>query len=218
MTDLVGEVSTVRKRVDEQRGKVDLAVDGIRKLETRLGEVMAAESERRQSQAGFIEKQTMLQVERDRTWKEWQVRFETVEKVANNLDTQWQAIDATHRSVKKSQETLDDTTQRFERRIAEITEMQRLNEDRFRQDWVSFKADDQKRWNNYTLAADEQKREETRQFEKLTERLVLLEDLGQELQDLVQQVNEEAGRRLQGLLSLAHEYMTAYENVFGRPR
>jgi hypothetical protein len=160
----------------------------------------------------------MLQVERERTWKEWLVRFETVEKVANGLDTQWQAIDATHRSVKKSQEALDETTQRFERRLNEITEMQRLTEDRFRQDWVTFKADDQKRWNNYTLSAEEQQREVGRQFDKLSERLVFLEDLGQELQDLVHQANEEAGKRLQGLLALAHEYMTAYENVFGRPR
>jgi chromosome segregation ATPase len=218
LTDLDGEVVAVRKRVDEQRGKIDMTADGQRKLETRQGEIQAAESERRQSQAAFIEKQTMLQVERERTWKEWLVRFETVEKVANGLDTQWQAIDATHRSVKKSQEALDETTQRFERRLNEITEMQRLTEDRFRQDWVTFKADDQKRWNNYTLSAEEQQREVGRQFDKLSERLVFLEDLGQELQDLVHQANEEAGKRLQGLLALAHEYMTAYENVFGRPR
>ncbi len=218
LTDLDGEVVAVRKRVDEQRGKIDMTADGLRKLETRQGEIQAAESERRQSQAAFIEKQTMLQVERERTWKEWLVRFETVEKVANGLDTQWQAIDATHRSVKKSQEALDETTQRFERRINEITEMQRLTEDRFRQDWVTFKADDQKRWNNYTLAAEEQQREVGRLFDKLSERLVFLEDLGQELQDLVHQANEEVGKRLQGLLALAHEYMTAYENVFGRPR
>ena len=218
LTDLVGEVSAVRKRVDEQRGKVDLTSDGLRKLETRLGEILSAESERRQSQAAFIEKQTMLQVERERTWKEWQVRFETVEKIANGLDTQWQAIDATHRSVKKSQEALDETTQRFERRIAEITEIQRLNEDRFRQDWVTYKADDQKRWNNYSLSAEEQQREVNRQFDKFTERLVLLEDMSQEVKDLVHQVNEEAGKRLQGMLALAHEYMSAYENVFGRSR
>ena len=41
--------------------------------------------------------------------------------------------------------------QRFDRRLNEITEMQRLVEERFRQEWVSFKADDQKRWTNYTL-------------------------------------------------------------------
>ncbi len=139
LTDLDGEVVAARKMVEEQRGKLDMTADGIHKIETRLGEMQAAESERRQSQTAFIEKQTMLQVERERTWKEWLVRFETVEKVANGLDTQWQAIDATHRSVKKSQEALDETTQRFERRINEITEMQRLTEDRFRQDWSPLK-------------------------------------------------------------------------------
>ena len=218
LTDLDGEVVAVRKRVDEQRGKLDMTSDGIRKLETRQSEILGAESERRQSQTAFIEKQTMLQVERERTWKEWLVRFETVEKVASGLDTQWQAIESTHRSVKKSQEALDETSQRFERRINEITEMQRLTEDRFRQDWVTFKADDQKRWNNYTLAAEEQQREVGRQFDKLSERLIFLEDLGQEMQDLVHQANEETGKRLQSLLALAHEFMSTYENTFGRPR
>ena len=31
-----------------------------------------------------------------------------------------------------------------------------LTEERFRQEWVNFKADDQKRWTNYTLAQEEQ--------------------------------------------------------------
>jgi chromosome segregation ATPase len=218
LTDLIGEVDATRKRVDEQRGKVEMTSDGFHKLETRIGELQLAESERRHSQNAFIDKQTMMQVERERTWKEWLVRFETVEKVAKNLDTQWQALDATHRSVKKSQDTLDDTSQRFERRINEITEMQRLSEDRFRQDWVTFKADDQKRWNNYTLTAEEHQREMTRQFEKTSERLILLEDLSQEMQDLLHQVNEEAAKRLRGLLTLAHDYMAAYETAFGKPR
>ena len=100
LTDLVGEVAAVRKRVDEQRGKVDLTADGLRKYETRLVELQAAESERRQAQAAFIEKQTMAYVERERTWKEWQERFDAVEKTASGLDVQIQALDSIQRSVK----------------------------------------------------------------------------------------------------------------------
>jgi chromosome segregation ATPase len=216
LTDIQGEVAAIRKRVDEQRGKVDITSDNLRKLETRIGELLAAESERRQSQTSFIEKQTLWQVERDRTWKEWQGRFEIIEKSAINLDAQLQALDATQRSVKRSQDALDDATQRFDRRINEITEMQRLGEDRFRQEWVTFKADDQKRWTNYTLAQEEQLREEGRRFDKVTERLVTLEDLTQELQDVIHQINIETDKRLQGLITLAHEWMAAYENAFGR--
>jgi chromosome segregation ATPase len=218
LTDLVGEVASVRKRVDEQRGKVDLTADGLRKFETRLVELQAAESERRQAQSAFIEKQTMGYVERERTWKEWQERFVTVEKMAAGLDVQIQALDSIQRSVKKSQDALDDVTQRFDRRINEITEMQRLSDDRFRQEWVTFKADDQKRWTNYTLAQEEQQRDMSRQFGKVSDRLMTLEGMSQELADRLQQGNEETEKRLQGLVGLAHEWISAYENAFGRTR
>lgn len=216
LTDMVGEVAALRKRIDEQRGKVDLTADQFRKIEARLGELTSGEIERRQAQAAFVEKQTLLQVERERTWKEWLVRFESVEKQAANLDTQLLNLDAINRSVKKSQEGLDEVTQRIERRINEITEVQRLTDDRFRQDWTAFKADDQKRWTNYTISQEEQQREFNRQFDKITERFSNLEDLTHDLQDMLRQINEESEKRLQGLLTLSHEWMAAYERTFSQ--
>jgi chromosome segregation ATPase len=216
LTDLQAEVAATRKRVDEGRGKVDITSDNLRKVEGRIGELLTAESERRQSQTVFVEKQTLAQVERERQWNDWQARFDIVEKSAVLLDSQVQTLDATQRSVKRSQDLLDDATQRFDRRVNEITEVQRLAEERFRQEWVTFKADDQKRWTNYVLAQEEQQREEGRRFEKVTERLVSLEDLTQELQDVIHQINAEVEKRLQSLVVLAHEWAAAYENAFGR--
>jgi hypothetical protein len=94
--------------------------------------------------------------------------------------------------------------------------MQRLTEDRFRQDWVAFRADDQKRWTNYALVQEEQQREITRSFERYSERIVALEDMTQEVQDIVQQVKEESQKRLQNLLAMAHEWVEQYDRVFGR--
>ncbi len=94
--------------------------------------------------------------------------------------------------------------------------MQRLTEDRFRQDWTAFKADDQKRWTNYTIGHEEQQREAARQLEKIGERFGGLEDAVQELQESIQLINEETQKRLQGLVNLAHEYMATYEKAFGR--
>jgi len=218
LTDLQGEVAALRKRMEEQRGKSDLNAESLRKIEMRLSEFQAAEGERRQAQTAFIEKQNLLQVERDRVWKEWKVRFEVIEKSAQNLDAQLQALDATHRSIKRAQEGFEEISQRFERRINEITEMQRLSEDRFRQEWVSFKADDQKRWTNYTLSQEETQREVNRQFEKINERLVTLEDSAQDIRDLQRQIVEETQKRLQSLLSTAHDWMEQYDKTFGQSR
>jgi chromosome segregation ATPase len=218
LTDLQGEQQALRKRQDEQRGKVELAGESQRKLELRIGEVQAAESERRASQTGFIDKLTVWQVERDRTWKDMQSKFDEITRQAVNLDAQLQTLDATQRAVKRSQEAFDEITQRFERRLNEITEMQRLVEDRFRQEWVSYKADDQKRWTNYSLTVEEQQREFNRSFEKYNDRLVLIEDMALELRDLMHQLIEEEQKRLQSAVAAAHQSMDEFEKAFEQPR
>ncbi len=78
LVDIQSEVASLRKRIDEQRGKVDLSVDAVRKVDLRLSEIQTAENERRQSQVVFIEKQNMLAVERERVWKDWQGKFEDI--------------------------------------------------------------------------------------------------------------------------------------------
>ncbi len=218
LVDLQGEVNAMRKRVDDQRGQTELFNTGLRKLETRVSELVTVEGERRDSMAGFLDKQALTQVERERTWKEWQSRFGTIEKQAVDIETQLLTLDTTNREVKRAQASVEELTQRVERRINEITEIQRLSEDRFRQEWVTFKADDQKRWTNYTLTQEEQRSEITRQFEKLSERSTHLEDELQEVKDLLQQANELAEKRLQNILAMAHEWVTAYEKTVGRPR
>jgi chromosome segregation ATPase len=214
LTDVQGELAALRKRQEEIRGKQDLAGDNVRKLENRIKDLLAAESERREAQTAFIEKVNLAQVERDRTFREWQDRFEAIEKITTGLEKQLTELENTHRSVKKSQAALDEVTQRFDRRVNEITEVQRLNEDRFRQEWTTFKSDDQKRWSNYTLAQEEQHREMNREIDTLNDRIAQLEDLLQDLQDNLQQLGREDINRMQTMLNKLRESIETYNDIF----
>jgi chromosome segregation ATPase len=218
LVDLQGEVTALRKRADEHRGQAELMSANFRKLEGRLNELINVEAERREAQAAFLDKQALQQAERESTWKDWQLRFDTIEDQTADVEAQLQALDTTHRDTKRLREEIEGIAQRVERRMSEITEMQRLGEERFRQEWVTFKADDQKRWTNYTLTQDEQRSEVARQFEKLANRVTQIEDNLLEIQDLLQQVNEETEKRLQGLLALSHEWVSAYERVLSHVR
>ena len=218
IVDLQGEVNALRKRMDDQRGLSELTNTNLRKLETRVNELIIVEAERRDAMSNFLDKQAVTQVERERTWKEWQSRFETIEKQAVDIESQLVSLDTTHREVKRTQTTMEELTQRVERRINEITEIQRLSEDRFKQEWVTFKGDDQKRWMNYTLTQEEQRNEAVRQYEKLAEQSTHLEDELQEVKDLIQQSNELAEKRLQSILALAHDWVTTYERTLGHTR
>jgi chromosome segregation ATPase len=213
LADLLGEVTAIRKRQDEQRGKVDITTDSTRKLEQRVTELLNAESERRQAVNTFIEKQSVQQVERDRTWKEWQDRFGAFEKQTSMIDTQLQTLESMQRAVKRSQDSFEEITQKFDRRINEITEMSRINEDRFRQEWVGFKNDDQKRWTNYSLSQDEQSSELRRQLDKFLERVDKLEDISADLSDLLTQINEETQKRLQSLVNMTHTWAEEFSQM-----
>ncbi len=218
IADVQGDLASIRKRSEDAREKSDLNMDSLRQLDTRINELLSSETDRRQAQLLFIEQQSMTQVERDRGWKDIQIRFEGFLKQNINIDQQLIALEETQRSVKRSQESFDDMNTRIERRINEITEIQRLTEERFRQEWVTLKADDQKRWTNYTLAQDDWVKEIRVDLEKLNQRIAALDDVYQSLQDLVQQTSETTETQLQELMNWAHEFLTNYGRIMGRPR
>jgi hypothetical protein len=58
----------------------------------------------------------------------------------------------------------------LERRINEVAEMQRLSEERFRQEWNSWISDDQKRWRQFTLTNDDTWRTHDKEFEQFRAR------------------------------------------------
>ncbi len=218
LADLSGEVAAIRKRSDDAREKSELNADSIRLLDGRMNELMSSETERRQGQISFIESQNLAQVERDRAWKDWQTRFETFTRQTSTLDAQLLALDETQRATKRAQEAFEEINQRLERRIKEITEIQRLAEDRFRQEWVTFKADDQKRWTNFSLTQDEVQKDIRAELEKINQRATALDDLSQTLQDQLTQTTETTETQLQELMNWAHEWLTNYERIMGRSR
>lgn len=218
IVDLQGEVTALRKRADEQRGQMELNSANQRKLESRMGEIVVQDSERQEAQNAFLEKQALQQVQFERTWQEWQTHIETIDRQSGDIEKQFQSLDSTHSEVKRIKNSIEELHQRVDRRVNEITEVQRLAEERFRGEWVTFKADDQKRWTNYTLTQEEQRNELSRNLEKMGDQISDLDVGVQEVQDLIQQTTEETERRLHSLLSMVHDWVAAFERTAGSRR
>lgn len=215
IADLQGEIAATRKRIDEARSKADTNADNLKTIDSRMNELMVSETERKNAQRTFIESQSVAQIDRDRTYKEWKEKFDTVKQQAETLDQQIVQLEETLRSAKKAQETYNELNSKLERRINEVTEMQRLAEDRLRQEWVTFKADDQKRWTGYTLAQDEGTKDVQRAVTKLEERIGKLDESSETLQDQLHQTADATEQQLQELMNVAHEWLSAYERIMG---
>ena len=215
VADLQGEITAVRKRVEETREKTDLTADGFKNIDNRIKELQLSEAERKSAQTAFIEQQSVAQIDRERSYKEWKEKFDLVKQQAQVLDTQILALEETLRTAKRAQETYNELNSKLERRINEVTEMQRLAEDRLRQEWVTFKADDQKRWTGYTLSQDEGTKDVRRLVQKLEERISPLDESIQTVQDQVNQTTEATEQQLQALMNVAHEWLSTYERIMG---
>ena len=218
VADLQGEVSATRKRFDEFGGKMELVLSDQRKIETRLNEIQAAEVERRDAQNAFMEQITRNQEKRERLWKDWEQRFTGIEKQSKELAAHLKNISETERAVRKAQETFEDITGQLTRRINEITEMQRLGEEKFRQEFATFKADDQKRWTNYMLTQEELLRDSGRKLERLSGQTTNLEDTVQEMQDVLQHLSDQTEKRLQTMLANMSDWVAENERFLGSMR
>jgi len=218
VADIQGEITSVRKRVDEFRQKTELHGDSLRNIENRFSELISSESERKQAQAAFLEQQSLAQVDRDKAYKQWLDKVETFKQQTETLDAQTQTLDETVRAAKRAQESYIELNQKLERRINEITEMQRLGEERLRQEWVSFKADDQKRWTGYSLSSEESMRDLRKTVDKYEERITSIDDANQTIQDQLHQTTDATEQQLQELMNVAHQWLTAYERIMGHVR
>lgn len=218
ITDALGEISSLRKRSDEQHDKLEIIANNVSKVQAQLDHFESEEMQRKKNQVKFMEEQALVQVERERTWKEWQVLLDNLGKQSVDIGNTLQNLDETHRTIINLQKTVQELAQKVERRLNEMAEVHRLSEERFRQEWATSQADQEKRWVNYTLMQDEQRGAVIRQNEKLLEKVTTMEDALQDVQDSAQLINDLTQKQLQGIISNLHEMVTEYDRNLGRNR
>lgn len=211
VTELQSELAALRNRSESTQGVLDTVEDRLRRLETDVGELSTAESERRRSLDAWTENQSRKLVDFEREWNEWDDRFRAFEKQADELDDRMVQYEETYRSTRKLQTELEQVVERLERRINEITEMQRLAEERTKQEWTAFQADDQKRWNTYKLTNDEQWREHERTHKRIAENLSELRDDANTSMERIADLAAGIDRRIRSLLSLSRSWAEQLE-------
>lgn len=215
IADLQGEITAVRKRIDEHRDRTTIQADSIRAVENRITDLLASELERKQAQSAFIDQQSVAQIDRERAFKDWQQRFDEFIKEASGLDAQVQRMDEALRGAKKAQDTYMELNTKLERRINEVTEMQRLAEERLRQEWITFKADEQKRWTGYSLSSEEAFRDIRKEVGKYESGITALNEATQVMQDQIHQTTDITEKQLQEMMNVVHEWMISYQRIMG---
>ncbi len=218
VVDLQTEMPELRKRGDENKTKLEILEDLVRRNDVRVGELLTLENDRRLSQMAWMETQAVAAAERERAWNELRQRAESILRDTEDFGHRMDTYAETHRQMKKSLEENYVNLERIDRRINEAAEIQRLSEERFRQEWNAFLADEQKRWTTHMLLRDEQWRDNDRHVSKIEERVNTLEEQVPDMRETIRGMQAIDQARLQALYTLLREQMAEYDQSLTKVR
>jgi chromosome segregation ATPase len=171
LSEIETELPEQKKQMDTIRPKLTLIEDLTIRNERRIQEFANGERERREQIQQFIDQQQLVMQQRDQQVGDLFKRFaQHDEEMSKNIE-RFELWEQTHREMKRVIDDFNRIGDRLERRINEVAEMQRLSEERFRQEWNDWRDDDQKRWKQLTLSNDEVWRNHDREFETYVKRL-----------------------------------------------
>ncbi len=185
LSEIESELPELRKAIDGIKPKITLLEDLSLRNERKVLDVQTGERERREQMQQFIDQQTLLLQQRDQQVQELVKRFGEQDSAMQRNMERFETWAEAYREMKKIIDDFERIGERLERRINEVAEMQRLSEERFRQEWNDWRADDQKRWKQFTISNDEVWRLHDKEFERFVTRLSEIEAMFPPLQDAI---------------------------------
>lgn len=218
VVDLQAELPELRKRADENKAKLEILEDMVRRNDVRIGEVVSLENDRRLSQMAWMETQQVAAAERERAWNDLRQRAEAILRGTDDFGHRMETYAETHRQMKKLIDEYYVNVDRVERRINEAAEIQRLAEERFKQEWNAFMADEQKRWTTHMLLRDEQWRDNDRIVSKLNDRIDIVEEQLPDFRETLRTMQATDQTRLQALYNVVREFVSEYDQALTKAR
>jgi chromosome segregation ATPase len=204
LSDIQSELPDIQKQVDAVRPKLEAIENMVLRNEKRVVDVQTAERDRREELQQFIDQQTLLLQQRDQQVADLTRNFSAYDEDMRRYVERFESWAETHRQMKKIVDDFERIGERLGRRINEVAEMQRLSEERFRQEWNDWIADDQKRWKQFTLTNDEAWRNHDKQIGQVRQGL-------DGLQEALDPVKNSLDRMWQLERARAHMYRERYQ-------
>jgi DNA repair exonuclease SbcCD ATPase subunit len=212
------EVPELRRQIDALKPKFDLLESFSLRNEKQILEVQGMDRDRQTTLQTFIDQQTLSAQQRDARVEEIRNSFGHYEEEMRKRFDRFESWSETHRQMKQVVTDFNRVSERLEKRITEIAEMQRVAEDRFRQEWGAWTGDDAKRWKTFTLSNDEARRQQDRSIEELRTRAAETMAMFTPVQDSLDRLWKFERGLVDGLRERLNSLLSEYDQPSERPR
>lgn len=201
ISDTSGEIGDIAKRVEGQQAKLDLLEELSRRNERTIAELAGLLNEFKQQRVVWTEQQALADQKRENVMNDMLRRMEMFAEDMENFAKQVEGWSGTHREMKKLIQDFERLADRVDRRVNEVSEVQRLSEERFRTEWEEFQGEDQKRWRQFTLTNEEAWRENEKALGEIRILLTQFSERSERQREHIKYVSEVQ----QGILNMLSE-------------
>lgn len=223
IAQLQAEHVELLKRTDAIGAKPPVLEERINRLERDLQKIQPIPEQLRTEQQAFLEGQRVTDVERSRQMTVWEAEFlqqrEQIEKQAVRMREFAAQYEAAGRAIK----TLEEFQAVMIRDQRQISELQRLAEERQRKELAEWQAENEQRWKKETLRWDYTLQEQQKTNQKLADRfppteksVALLQREIETLWKLQEQLGSRQLREAQHLLDLIGKALEDRPKAEGR--
>ena len=157
------ETIELQKRADSLQAKDLVLEDVLRRDEARLEQLQQSEVERQQTVERFLEQGRLADQRRKQELAQWAEKLEEFEELMAGYAKQWRLFEEQHRLSRESTTALQELKQRLEKRQNEMSELQRVEAERMRQQWTEFLGEVDRRHKQQEVERDQWSKEQQRQ-------------------------------------------------------
>lgn len=207
----------IQKQFDSLQTKDLIVEDLTRRNETKIEQLQQSELDRRQITDSFLEQAKLGDQKRKQELAAWAEKIDEFEELMAGYAKQWRLFEDQHRLSREATAGLQELKKRLELRQTEMSELQRVDTERMKQQWNEFLAEVDRLDKQQQLELSQWDKEQKRQRENYLEQFRLVEgELGNMAQDIkalfaLQEKYADAFRQMTRI------WLEGYESIVSTP-
>ena len=163
------------KRTDTVPGKLAILEERIQRLERDLEKIRPVPDVLRREQQTFIEAQKLGEVERGRRMEQWEAAFIEQKKAIESQIVRMREFAAQYEASQRALKSLEEFQGQILRGQKQVSELQRLAEERQRKELAAWQTENEQRWKKELLRWEYATQEQQKATAKIVERFPPIE-------------------------------------------
>jgi hypothetical protein len=180
------EIVEVMKRTDIIPAKLSVLEERVQRTERDLLRIQPVNDQLRKDQQVFIEAQKLSDADRTRQLNDWRGAFEEQCKIIEGQAQRLRDFAIQHDVTQRALKSLDEFKLQMARDQKQVSELQRLAEERQRKDFATFESENEQRWKKEVMRWDYERQEQVKINQRNLERFAPIEKAAALLQQDVE--------------------------------